>query len=129
MTTNNNTYPIESPLEDLGALYPFKFQPILKSVIWGGSDISEFKNISPRQDGIGESWEISGVEDNVSVVSNGELAGKSLDELLSKHKEQLIGKKVYNKFGNTFPLLIKFIDARDDLSIQVHPNYVSYKFT
>lgn len=128
MTINNN-YLSKSPSRDgvrlsadLGVLYPFKFQPILKSVIWGGSDICDFKNISPRQDGIGESWEVSGVEDNVSVVSIGELAGKSLDELLSKYKAQLVGKKVYDKFGDTFPLLIKFIDARDDLSIQVHPN-------
>lgn len=103
-------------------LYPLKFQPILKKIIWGGSDICEFKKISPKQDGIGESWEISGVEGNVSVVANGELAGKPLDEVLQIHKAELVGEKVYEKFGDTFPLLIKFIDARDDLSIQVHPN-------
>jgi mannose-6-phosphate isomerase len=103
-------------------LYPLKFKPILKKIIWGGSDICEFKNILPLQDGIGESWEISGVEDNISVIANGELMEKSLEELLHKHKEKLVGKKVYERFGNTFPLLIKFIDAHDDLSIQVHPN-------
>lgn len=99
-----------------------KFSPILKSVIWGGSDITKFKNITPQQDGIGESWEVSGVKGNVSVVSEGEQTGKSLDELLKDKKDHLVGKKVYERFGDTFPLLIKFIDARDDLSIQVHPD-------
>ena len=103
-------------------LYPFKFKPILKPMIWGGSDLPQFKNITPDQDGIGESWEISGVEDNVSVIANGELSGKSLDSLLKEAKEQLVGKKVYDKFGDVFPLLIKFIDAKTDLSIQVHPD-------
>src|SRR5690554_1891693 len=104
------------------SLYPLKFKPILKSLIWGGSDICKFKKISPVQEGIGESWEISGVEGNISVIDNGELAGKPIDEVLRIFKEQLVGKKVYDRFGDTFPLLIKFIDARDDLSIQVHPN-------
>ncbi|WP_298648700.1 type I phosphomannose isomerase catalytic subunit [uncultured Proteiniphilum sp.] len=105
-----------------GTLYPFKFEPILKPVIWGGSDICRFKKIEPLREGIGESWEISGVPGNISHISNGHLAGTSLDELLSRCGEELVGKKVYQKFGNTFPLLIKFIDARDDLSIQVHPD-------
>jgi mannose-6-phosphate isomerase len=103
-------------------LYPLKFNPILKSVIWGGSEICTFKNIEPKQDNIGESWEISGVKGNVSMISTGELVGKSLDEVLAESKEALVGKKVYEQFGNTFPLLIKFIDARDNLSIQVHPD-------
>jgi mannose-6-phosphate isomerase len=114
MTYNNQ--------EDSQLLYPLKFQPILKSIIWGGSDITKFKQIEPQQDGIGESWEISGVKNNLSVVANGPLAGVTLEELISTHKEILVGKGVYEKFGNTFPLLIKFIDARDDLSIQVHPD-------
>lgn len=105
-------------------LYPLKFDPILKSIIWGGSEICKFKNIEPKQDKIGESWEISGVEGNVSIITNGELAGESLDNLLSKAKEQLVGKKVYDRFGTIFPLLIKFIDAKDNLSIQVHPDDV-----
>lgn len=103
-------------------LYPLKFDPIFKPVIWGGSDICKFKNISPPMDGIGESWEISCVKNNISVISNGELAGTSLEELLSKTKSQLVGEKIYEKYGDTFPLLIKFIDAHDNLSIQVHPN-------
>lgn len=104
-------------------LYPLKFKPILKDKIWGGEKlgwvldkpIGESKNC-------GESWEISGVPGDISVVSEGNLAGKSLTELIDEFKGNLIGEKVYEKFGNKFPLLIKFIDANDDLSIQVHPN-------
>lgn len=103
-------------------LYPLKFEPNLKQFIWGGSDIFTFKDIEPKQDGIGESWEVSGVKGRISVISEGELKGVSLEELLIKEKSRLVGEKVYEKFGNTFPLLIKFIDALDDLSIQVHPD-------
>ncbi|MFV0468167.1 MAG: type I phosphomannose isomerase catalytic subunit [Dysgonomonas sp.] len=103
-------------------LYPLKFEPILKTLIWGGSKICPFKGISPARDGVGESWEISGVKNNVSVVSEGDLKGKNLEELIGIYKDQLVGKKVYGKFGTTFPLLIKFIDAEDNLSIQVHPD-------
>lgn len=103
-------------------LYPLKFKPILKSVIWGGDEICQFKNITPVEDGIGESWEISGVEGNISVVANGELKNKSLEEIISTYKGQLVGEKNYKAFGTKFPLLIKFIDARDNLSIQVHPD-------
>lgn len=103
-------------------LYPLKFEPLLKSIIWGGDEICKFKNISPAQDGIGESWEISGVEGNVSVVANGGLKGQKLDDIISEYKDRLVGKHIFEKFGTTFPLLIKFIDARDNLSIQVHPD-------
>src|SRR5690554_3600677 len=103
-------------------LYPLKFKPILKSIIWGGSDISKFKNIEPIQEGIGESWEISGVPGDISLFRSGALAGISLKTILSEKREKLVGSEVYHKFGNKFPLLIKFIDAQDDLSIQVHPD-------
>ncbi|WP_102408327.1 type I phosphomannose isomerase catalytic subunit [Parabacteroides bouchesdurhonensis] len=103
-------------------LYPFTFEPILKKIIWGGSDICPFKGITPVQDGIGESWELSHVEGNYSIVANGELKGRSLDELIRIYGKQLLGEKVIEQFGSTFPLLIKFIDARDNLSIQVHPD-------
>lgn len=103
-------------------LYPFLFKPILKNVIWGGDAISPFKGIEPVQEGIGESWEISDVEGNVSVVANGPLENRSLDELIRCCGKALVGKKVLEKFGTTFPLLIKFIDARDNLSVQVHPD-------
>lgn len=103
-------------------LYPFTFKPILKKVIWGGSDICPFKGITPVENGVGESWELSHVEGNYSIVDNGELEGKSLDELIRSYGKELLGEKVMERFGTTFPLLIKFIDARDNLSIQVHPD-------
>ena len=103
-------------------LYPFTFQPILKKIIWGGSDICPFKGITPVENGVGESWELSHVEGNYSIVANGELAGKSIDELIATYGKDLLGAKVLERFGTTFPLLIKFIDARDNLSIQVHPD-------
>lgn len=107
-------------------LYPLKFKPILKPIIWGGNDICKFKGI-PQQDGIGESWEISSVEGNISVVANGDLEDKTLTDIISIYKEQLVGKNNFEVFGTTFPLLIKFIDARDNLSIQVHPDDVLAK--
>lgn len=103
-------------------LYPLKFEPILKKIIWGGDEICKFKQITLQQSGIGESWEISGVENDVSVVAEGTLKGKTLDSLIAEYKDRLVGSKVYGCFGATFPLLIKFIDAHDNLSIQVHPN-------
>lgn len=103
-------------------LYPLTFKPILKKVIWGGSDICPFKGISPVQEGIGESWELSHVEGDYSIVAEGELANKSLDDLIKFYGKDLLGEHVIERFGTRFPLLIKFIDARDNLSIQVHPN-------
>lgn len=103
-------------------LYPVTFKPILKKIIWGGSAISPFKGIVPVQEGIGESWELSDVEGNVSMVANGPMEGRSLDDLIHTYGDALVGKKVLEQFGITFPLLIKFIDARDNLSIQVHPD-------
>lgn len=105
-------------------LYPLKFKPILKSIIWGGDETCKFKGITPQQDGIGESWEVSSVEGNISVVANGELENKNLEEIIATYKDQLVGKKNFDTFGTTFPLLIKFIDARENLSIQVHPDDV-----
>lgn len=103
--------------------YPFKFRPILKEKIWGGQKIkSELnKDFSPA-DNCGESWEISGVENNISVVKDGPLTGTSLTKLIDTYKGLLVGDKVYKDVGNEFPLLVKFIDANQDLSIQVHPN-------
>lgn len=101
---------------------PLKFENILKTIIWGGDQICKFKGITPELDGIGESWEISHVEGNVSVVADGEYKGKTLTEVMQKEGAALMGKHVSEKYGETFPLLIKFIDARDNLSIQVHPD-------
>jgi mannose-6-phosphate isomerase len=103
-------------------MYPLKFEPVLKPVLWGGEAICKFKNIHPQLKGIGESWEISGVPGDVSIVSNGELKGKPLNELIEIYGEKLVGKPVSERFGATFPLLIKFIDAQQALSIQVHPD-------
>ncbi|NLI72648.1 MAG: mannose-6-phosphate isomerase [Bacteroidales bacterium] len=104
-------------------MYPLKFKPIVKDKIWGGSKLEKLYGKKP--DGlpnIGESWELSGYPNDVSVVSNGYLAGKTLQELLDTYKEQLVGKRVYSRFGNSFPLLFKLIHAEDNLSIQVHPD-------
>lgn len=101
---------------------PLKFTPILKSVIWGGEKIAPYKGIATEQHNIGESWELSGVAGDESVVAAGEYAGMRLPELIARFKGELVGRKVYARHGTEFPLLIKFIDARQDLSIQVHPN-------
>jgi len=94
---------------------------LLKTTIWGGDKIIPFKHLDSDQTNVGESWEISGVKDNETIVANGVYAGKSLNSLVAELKEKLVGKDNYARFGNEFPLLIKFIDARQDLSIQVHP--------
>jgi mannose-6-phosphate isomerase len=107
----------------MNLLYPLKFEPILKDKIWGGQKLSRNYNKKAAElPNIGESWEISGVEDEESVVSDGFLQSNSLNELIEIYMGDLVGDAVYERFGNEFPLLIKFIDANDDLSIQVHPN-------
>ena len=103
-------------------MYPLKFKPYLKTVVWGGEGIPAFKEIVTDQEKIGESWEISGVKGHESVVADGPLAGKTITELMETYREKLVGKKNWQKTGTEFPLLIKFIDAAKDLSIQVHPN-------
>lgn len=102
--------------------YPIKFYPILKEKIWGGTKLASKLNKKSALKNVGESWELSDVEDNVSVVSNRQLKGKTLRELLVTYKAELVGENNYAHFGNNFPLLIKFIDAKQDLSVQVHPN-------
>jgi mannose-6-phosphate isomerase len=105
------------------ALYPLKFKTIFKDKIWGGQKIKTYlgKDFGSLPN-CGETWEISGVKTDVSVVDGGALNGESLADLLEQYKDELVGKKIYNHFGNIFPLLVKFIDANDWLSIQVHPN-------
>jgi len=98
------------------------FNPILKSIIWGGEKIAPFKGIQTDLSTIGESWEISGVEGSESIVADGPDKGLSLTELLKKYGARLMGEKNYTKYGDSFPLLIKFIDACQDLSVQVHPD-------
>jgi mannose-6-phosphate isomerase len=104
------------------ALYPFLFAGIYKYKLWGGRKLATHlgKDVPPAA-GCGESWEISGLPSDASVVKNGALAGMSLPALLATYRDALVGTAVYARFGNRFPLLVKFIDAEDDLSVQVHP--------
>ena len=100
----------------------YKFEPILKSMLWGGEKLIPYKGIESTAHSVGESWEISGVKGNESIVAEGPDAGMSLPQLIARDKGALLGQNNYERFGKEFPLLIKFIDARQDLSIQVHPN-------
>lgn len=101
---------------------PLKFVPYMKSVLWGGEKIAPFKGVTTDQTAIGESWEISGVPGNESRVAEGPEKGATLPSLIEKYGAALVGEKVYERFGTTFPLLIKIIDAKQDLSVQVHPD-------
>lgn len=103
-------------------MYPLKFKPILKSTIWGGEKIIPFKHLDIQQEQVGESWEISDVPGDESVVANGADAGKNLTQMVDEYKAALVGESNYKRFNGKFPLLIKFIDACQDLSIQVHPD-------
>lgn len=102
-------------------LYPLKFVPIFKYRLWGGEKLKSVLNKDYSETNIGESWEISDVEDGETVVANGNLQGRTLRNLIKEYKGSFLGKPVYEQFGNDFPLLIKFIDAKTPLSIQVHP--------
>ena len=102
--------------------YPLQFAPILKERIWGGEKLKTILNKPITSNITGESWELSTVEGDVSVVANGILKGKSLMELIDEIPNEILGTKVYERFGKQFPLLFKYLDAREDLSIQVHPN-------
>lgn len=102
--------------------YPIKFEPILQEKIWGGSKLNTVLHKNCANDLVGESWEISGVQENISQVNNGEYKGLSIVDLLETHKEDFLGNKNYARFGNEFPLLIKFLDAKTNLSVQVHPD-------
>ena len=103
-------------------LYPLKFRPIYKERIWGGDKMPTLLNKNYSLAYCGESWELSGVQDDISIVLNGFLKGNNLEELIEVYMDELVGGKIYDKFGTEFPLLIKYIDANDRLSIQVHPD-------
>lgn len=121
--TETLTIKNKNQFEIIMALYPLKFHPILKEKVWGGDYLC--KNLKKGTDldkKVGESWEISTVGTDISVVSNGKLAGNNLQELLEVYMTELVGAKIYERYGNYFPILLKFIDAQDDLSIQVHPD-------
>lgn len=102
--------------------YPMKFRPILKERLWGGTKLKTVLNKDITSDITGESWELSGVKGDISVIANGDAEGISLQELIHRSPEKILGKSVWERFGTEFPILIKFIDAQQDLSIQVHPN-------
>ncbi len=104
-------------------LYPLKFETIFKDKIWGGQKIRTMLNKDyGNLPNCGETWEISGVPGNVSVVKDGPLKGRDLQSLLKEYNGAFVGQSVYDKYGDEFPLLVKFIDANDDLSVQVHPD-------
>jgi len=106
----------------MAELYPLKFENVLKEKVWGGTALAKrFNKKSEESEKIGESWELSAVSDNQSIVSNGFLAGNNIEEIIEVYMGDITGDTIFEKFGNEFPLLIKFIEAREDLSIQVHP--------
>jgi mannose-6-phosphate isomerase len=107
----------------MSELYPLKFETVLKEKVWGGNAlVSRFNKKSTGSQQVGESWELSAVADNQSVISNGFLAGNNIEELIEVYMGDITGDAIFEKFGNEFPLLIKFIEAQQDLSIQVHPD-------
>lgn len=103
-------------------MYPLKFKPFLRTMVWGGKKIARYKGLATEHDLIGESWEVSDVPGHESVVLNGALKGRNLTDLVKEFRGSLVGEHVYARMGDEFPLLVKFIDARADLSIQVHPD-------
>lgn len=106
----------------MNKLYPLKFTPIPQYRIWGGNKLNSILPEDLQMENLGEIWSLSGVSGNVSVVENGELKGKNLNQLIEIYQEKLLGNKIWGKFGKDFPLLIKFLDAVEPLSVQVHPN-------
>ena len=99
----------------------YKFNTVFRPVLWGGSKLLEFKGLPVRNELIGETWELSAMPGRESVVAEGMETGMTLPQLVRHHGAELVGDDVYRRYGDIFPLLIKFIDARRDLSIQVHP--------
>lgn len=102
-------------------LTPFSFEPNLKTVLWGGEKIAALKGVRAGNRHVGESWEVSGLRGKESIVATGADAGLNLRELIDKYRGALVGQHIYDRYGNEFPLLVKFIDAKRDLSVQVHP--------
>ena len=103
-------------------VYPIKFNPILKEKIWGGHKLGSVLSKDTNKDNIGESWEISDVNGNISEVNNGVYQGTNLKDLIINHEADFLGAHNFKHFGHNFPLLIKFLDAKTDLSVQVHPD-------
>jgi len=106
----------------MSELYPIKFKPVYKEKVWGGERLNKIIGKKVNGNHIGESWELSGIAGSVSVVSNGFLTGNDLHEIIEVYMGDILGERVFEKFGNEFPLLLKFIDANQVLSVQVHPD-------
>lgn len=107
---------------ETSTLYPLLFEPNLHKVVWGGKKLTAWKHLPQSDEPIGESWEVSAVPSSISTISNGRYKGMGLVELIDRHPVEMLGEKVAREYDNQLPLLIKFIDAQRDLSIQVHPN-------
>ena len=103
-------------------LYPLLFEPNLHTVVWGGNQLRPYKGLTPTEEPIGESWEVSAVPSSTSIVSNGFWKGRDLVSVISEMPVEILGEAVARQYDNQLPLLVKFIDAKRDLSIQVHPN-------
>ena len=103
-------------------LYPLLFEPNLHTIVWGGNKLCSYKGVEQCADPIGESWEVSAVESSPCTIANGPLKGRNLINVVEEYGKELLGEAVYNQYGGKLPLLVKFIDAKKDLSIQVHPN-------
>lgn len=103
-------------------LYPLLFEDNFHVTVWGGNNLKPMKSLPADDEPVGESWEVSAVPSSKSIVRNGELKGRNLQSLTQEYGEQMLGKNVFKRYNGEFPLLVKFIDAKKDLSIQVHPN-------
>ena len=103
-------------------LYPFLFHPNLHTVVWGGHQLQPYKGLLVTDDPVGESWEVSAVPSSTSIISNGCFVNRDLVSVIQEYPEEILGHAVNEKYHGLFPLLVKFIDAQRDLSIQVHPN-------
>ncbi len=103
-------------------MYPFLFHPNLHTIVWGGHQLQPYKGLQTTDEPIGESWEVSAVPTSTSIIANGSLVGRDLVSVISEYPEAILGKAVNEKYKGQLPLLVKFIDAKRDLSIQVHPN-------
>jgi len=106
-------------------LYPIKFKPIYKEKVWGGEKIRALKSDNTIPDNCGESWEISAVQNDLSVVTNGFLKGNTIEEIIEVYMGEIVGDKVFDKFGIEFPILIKLIESQENLSLQVHPDNIT----
>ena len=109
-------------MNDQTLLYPLLFEPNLHTVVWGGERLRPYKGLEPSDEPIGESWEVSAVPSSTSIISNGVWQGRDLVSVIREQPEAILGRKVHEKYQGRLPLLVKFIDAKKDLSIQVHPN-------